>query len=328
MTDLGLSMHFGTSVHPSTQITLSRIGQYGNDALALGFGGESQLKGSMDSSTRGYADDEAFVTRELASCMHGLLRANLCDAIHNGRVVVLGYEVSSYALYAVRRGSASSKQGRLCRFYGNGLKTRIESLQLAGSTTQSTTSTYTCHEVVYLTVSIVPNLLCRSERVCLGIGWVGELTKNDGIGNAFVQTFCLGNGTDHTLCTWSENQTSTCGTKQLLTLMAHGVGHDDNGLITSHSGYPCQSYTSIATCRLYDGASGQKHSTALGIKNHIQCHTILDTTARVEIFKFCKHSGALVYAIVGRESLEVEQGSVTNQLREVVIYFCHNVSRI
>ena len=57
-------MHFGTS--PSTQITLSRIGQYGNDALTLGFWGESQLKGSMDGSTRGYADDEAFVVDDVA----------------------------------------------------------------------------------------------------------------------------------------------------------------------------------------------------------------------------------------------------------------------
>ena len=57
---------FGTSVHPSTQITLSSVGQYGNDALAFGFGGESQLKGSMDGSTRGYADDEAFVVDDIA----------------------------------------------------------------------------------------------------------------------------------------------------------------------------------------------------------------------------------------------------------------------
>ena len=57
---------FGTSIHPSTQITLSRIGQYGNDALAFGFGCESQLEGSMDGSTRGYADDEAFVVDDVA----------------------------------------------------------------------------------------------------------------------------------------------------------------------------------------------------------------------------------------------------------------------
>jgi hypothetical protein len=88
--------------------------------------------------------------------------------------------------------------------------------------------------------------------------------------------------------------------------MAHGVGHDDNGLISSYSGYPCQSYACVSTCRFDDSTTGLKHTTALGIKNHVQCHTVLDTTARVEIFQFCKHSGALVYAIVGRESLEVE----------------------
>jgi hypothetical protein len=112
---------FGTSIHPSTQITLSRIGQYGNDALALGFGCESQLEGSMDGSTRGYADDEAFVVGEFASNMHGLLRAYLYDVINNGGIVVLRYEVSTYALYAVWRGSASCKQGGLCRLNGNGL---------------------------------------------------------------------------------------------------------------------------------------------------------------------------------------------------------------
>ena len=124
----------------------------------------------MDGSTRGYADDKAFVVGEFASCMHGLLRAYLYDVINNGGIIVLGDKVSSYALYAVRRGCASTKQGRLCRFYGNGLQARVESLQLAGSSAQSATSTHTCHEVVNLSVRIVPYLLCRREDMRFGIG--------------------------------------------------------------------------------------------------------------------------------------------------------------
>jgi hypothetical protein len=85
--------------------------------------------------------------------------------------------------------------------------------------------------------------------------------------------------------------------------MTHGVWHNDNGLITTHTGYPCQSHTGVSTCRLYDGATRLKHTTSLGILNHVQCHTVLDTTARIEIFQFGKYSGALIYAIMGRKSL-------------------------
>lgn len=126
----------------------------------------------MDGCTRGDANDEAFVVGEFASNTHGLLRADRHDAINNGGIIVLGDEVGTYALYAMRRGCASTKQGRLCWFYGNGEELRVMCLETSGSAAKSSASTNGGNEDIHLSVGVVPNLMCCSKDMRFGVGWI------------------------------------------------------------------------------------------------------------------------------------------------------------
>ena len=124
----------------------------------------------MNGSTGRDARDEAFVMGKQAPHLHGLFCRNLHYAVNNVGCVVLGDEVGTYALYAMRRGFASTEQRGFLGFYGNGEELRVMRLETSGSAAEGSASTNGGNEDIHLSVGVVPNLLCRSENVRFGIG--------------------------------------------------------------------------------------------------------------------------------------------------------------
>ena len=79
----------------------------------------------MNGSTGRDARDETLVMGKQAPHLHGFFCRNLHYAINHVGVIVIGDEVSTYALYAMRRGLASTEQRGFLGFYGNGKYLRV-----------------------------------------------------------------------------------------------------------------------------------------------------------------------------------------------------------
>ena len=126
----------------------------------------------MNGSTGRDARDEALVMGEQAPHLHGFFCRNLHYSVNHIGVIVFGDEVGTYALYAVWQGGASTKQGRLCRFYGNREELRIICLETSGSATEGSASTNGGNEDIHPSVGIVPNLMCCSKDMRFGVGWI------------------------------------------------------------------------------------------------------------------------------------------------------------
>jgi hypothetical protein len=95
----------------------------------------------MDGSTGRDTRDETLMMGEQAPHLHSLLRGDLHYAVNNVRIIVLGDEIGTYALYAMRRGFTSTKQRRFLGFYGNGKKLGIMSLEASGSAAKGSACT-------------------------------------------------------------------------------------------------------------------------------------------------------------------------------------------
>ena len=154
------------------------------------------------------------------------------------------------------------------------------------------------------------------------IGRVLKLLWNDGVVGAGQYLLGLGYRALHALGARGEHQRGAIGLDELAALLAHGVGHDDDGLVALGSGHHGQTHTRVAAGGLDDGAARLERATALGVLDHGQGNAVFHAAAGVEVLKF--HENACFQVLFTFDCRQFKQWSVADEAGDVLINFTHN----
>ena len=122
----------------------------------------------------------------------------------------------------------------------------------------------------------------------LGVGGIGKLRGDKASRDLFRQCFGFCDGAGHALGTGSQYQFRAKGLHQQAALDAHGVRHDDDGLVAPGGGNGAKSDAGISAGGLDDGGAGLQITGGLRVINHHFCHPILGGTGGVEGFQLGK----------------------------------------
>ena len=104
-------------------------------------------------------------------------------------------------------------------------------------------------------------------------------------------------------------------THQLATLLADGIGHDDDGFVPAHGTNERQADALVAAGGLHNDGVRLDEAFLLGIADHVVGRAGLDGTADIQAFKFDKNLGisGLIHTV------QADHGGVSHGLKDVVI---------
>ena len=217
---------------------------------------------------------------------------------------------------------SAAQHGTALGLHSHHLHVGVVLLECTSHSAHGTTCAHSSHKDVHHSVSILPYLLTCGALVHIGIGGIDKLSQDDSPRSLFLQSVGFLYGTLHALGARGKYQLGTGCTQEVLTLLAHGLGHHDDGLIAFHTTYPCQTHPRIAACGLYDHATGFQDSFLLGIFYHVEGDAVLHTTSGIEKLHFSHHLCLCV--LLGSQTLQVHQRRTAYQFGQFLINLCHS----
>ena len=179
------------------------------------------------------------------------------------------------------------------------------------------------HENVNFPLRVSPNLLRRGGHVGRGVGRIVKLSWDESPRMFRSQFFGAANRPLHAFRPRRQHQFGPQRPQQITAFEAHRFGHGEDDAITLHRGHPCQSHSRVAARRFDDDATGPQGAAPFHIFNHGQSHTVFHAAAGVEIFQFDNEPRFQLQFLFN--SLHFEQWRVANKLRQIAIYFAHDV---
>ena len=176
---------------------------------------------------------------------------------------------------------------RCSRFDSYYTNPRIMFLQRTGYSADCTSRPDSCHEDIDLSVRIGPHFFAGRTFMYGSVRRIIKLLKNNGTGRSIAQCLGFGNGARHTFGTRCQHNFRSKCFQQVTTFQTHGFGHGQHQPIPFDGSYHGKANTGISAGRFNQGCTGFQHTPFLGIFNHSQCRTCLDTARRIKHFKFC-----------------------------------------
>ena len=124
-----------------------------------------------------------------------------------------------------------------------------------------------------------------------GVGAVLELLQDDASGDAVAQGLGSLDGTRHTVLAAGQTNLCTVGLHQVATLHTHRLRHRQDQFVALHGTDECETYARVTACRLDNRGTGLQQPFLLGVFNHRQGDTVLDTATGVKEFHFGDNRG-------------------------------------
>ena len=185
----------------------------------------------------------------------------------------------------MRTSCALGQHRRTLRFYCNDLDVGILGFQVSAHAGNRTASAYAGNENVYCTVCVVPDLHAGGLFMHVRICRIGELRRNEAVGDLRCQFLCLGDRTAHALGTLCQHQFCTVCFHQIATFNAHGFRHCNNQTIASGCRNGSQTNSGIAAGGFNDDTARLQQTLCLCIIDHALGDSVLNAASRIEIFQ-------------------------------------------
>ena len=136
-------------------------------------------------------------------------------------------------------------------------------------------------EVIDVAVGVLPNLLAGGGGVDLRVGLVDELGGEDSVVGVGHDLVGLLHRTAHALGARGEHQLGAEGAEDDAALLAHGVGHREDHLVTAGGTDQGQGDAGVAGGALDDGAARLQLAGLLGGVDDGLADAVLDAVGRV-----------------------------------------------
>ena len=210
--------------------------------------------------------------------------------------------------------SALRQDRRSFGFNGNNFHVGIFRFQKFSDARQSSAGADARDEDINIAVRVVPNFDARRVEMRLRVCGIGELRRNERVGNFCGKFFSFGNGAPHAVFAVSQNDFRAVSFEQLATFDAHCVGHGENRTITASRRETCQTDTRVAACRFDNHAVGLEFAVAFRMFNHCFGDAIFNGAGGVEVFELDEQPSV---EFDGRRKIfRVKQRRVANQFSD------------
>ena len=213
------------------------------------------------------------------------------------------------------------KYRRSCRLYCHYFYIRILGFQIFTDTCDGSACTNTCHEDIYLSVSISPDFrsCCFSVdgRVCR----VLKLSWNKAVFIFFGKFIRFGNSSVHAFGSVCQNDFCTVRFQNISSFHTHCLRHGKNYSVSFDRCKGSKTDSCVSGCRLNDHCARFQNTFLFCIFDHAQCDTVLCTSCRVKILKFHQHlcfQSQLFFNISN-----FKERCISNQFCCILINFSH-----
>ena len=243
----------------------------------------------MDCRAGGNTDQNTgFSCQSLAHC-ESVFVLNRNDLVIDLRVQGFRYKACADALDLVRACHAFGQYRRACRFYCDNFDVRVLALQIFADAGKRAAGADSRNENIHFAFCIVPDLRSGGRNMCLRVGRVGELARNEAARRLRRQFFRLRDRALHAFGTVCQYQFGAVRLEQVAAFYTHCFWHGQDDLISSGRRDGSQSDTGIAAGRFNDDRARFQHAGCFRVVDHPLGDPVLDAACRIEIFQLAEY---------------------------------------
>ena len=158
--------------------------------------------------------------------------------------------------------------------------------------------------------------------MCLGIGRIGELRRNEAVRNLLCQLVSLFDGSFHALCAFGQHQLCAKCLHQVAAFDGHRLRHGNNQTVASRRCDSSQTNASVSGGRFDQHAfSRGDESLCLSFVQHCLCNTILDAAGRIEKLRLSQKRCLQLFFLFNVS--QFEQRCPANEICDLLKNLCH-----